>query len=322
MIARLRRAFYFQGVNLQGKNPFSITDFYLLLAVVIWGTTFFFGKISLREISPLSFASLATILSAVLIVPFFLWQEDRWSVSLRHFFWLSGLAFLGTFSNRIFWATGLRLTTASNAALLLATAPIFALLASMLLSRSEVTLRAALGVLIAFGGVSLVIQGDWRGWRLISETFQGDLIMILTAISWALFSVLAKRLLKEYSSLKVTAYVTFIGAIFFLPFLSTEMNTGGREISGLAWFGLFYLAVMGQGLSYFLWVRGIQNIGSLRTMLYQYLIPVTAILLAVPLLQEALTISQVWGAVIVLGGILLARSGRGGSNIGEQNRTR
>jgi drug/metabolite transporter (DMT)-like permease len=77
----------------------------------------------------------------------------------------------------------------------------------------------------------------------------------------------------------------------------------------LAWFSVLYVAILGNGLAYFLWVVGIQRIGPLRTILYQYLMPVTAIFCAVPFLQETLTALQIGGAAVVFGGIFLARSG-------------
>jgi drug/metabolite transporter (DMT)-like permease len=248
-----------------------------------------------------------TVISTVVLVPFFFKREKDWSVPAHHFSWLVGLALLGTFLNRVFWSIGLSLTTASNSALLMATSPIFVVIGSFLLARAEVTLRAALGIFLSFMGVFLVIQGDWKGGVMGSETFRGDLIIIVASIFWALFTVLAKKLLKEYSSLKVTAYVMFIGAILFLPFLPNQKGGGWWEISGLAWFSVFYVALLGNCLAYFLWMRGIQTIGPVRTVLYQYLMPVAAILLAVPFLKETLTVIQIWGAAVVFGGIFLAR---------------
>jgi drug/metabolite transporter (DMT)-like permease len=296
-------------MNLGEKKAFATTDLFLITTMIIWGSDYLFAKIAMREISPMNFSAIRTVISAVIMGPLLMKREKNWSVPRRHFLWLIGLAFLGIFLNRVFWSVGLNLTTASNSALLMSTSPIFALIASSLFLRTEVTLRAALGIFISFLGVILVIRGDWRGWAMSSQTFQGDLMIIGTAVSWALFTVLAKPLLKEHSSLKVTAYVMVIGSVLFLPFMPNEKGGGWWGISGLAWFSVLYIAILGNCLAYFLWILGIQNIGPLRTVLYQYLMPVTAILFAVPFLQETLTALQVWGAAVVFGGIFLARSG-------------
>ena len=290
------------------KKPFS-TDLCLILTMVIWGSDYPFAKIALREVSPLAFSAMRTLISTLILVPFFISQEKNWSVPWRHLLGLFFLALLGTFLNRICWSVGLNLTTASNSGLLSATSPIFVLLFSSLLLRNEVTRRAALGITVAFLGVFLVIRGDWKGWEIKAENFQGDLIIVLGAVLWALFTVLAKKLLKIYSTLKMTAYVMVIGTILFLPFLPNNKSGGWMGISGLAWLGVLYVALMGNCLAYFLWIRGIQNIGPMRTILYQYLMPITVILFSVPFLNERLTAMQVGGALVVFAGIFLARSG-------------
>ncbi len=226
----------------------------------------------------------------------------------RDLLYLVGLAFLGTFANRVCWSKGVDLTTASNASLLATTSPIFVLLISFFLFRTSVSWRAALGILISFAGVSLVIQGDWQEWTRGGGHVWGDLLMLVASLTWAFFTVLAKFLMKKHSTLKVTAYIMLIGSILFLPFFSNEKAGGWGGVSPLGWFSVFYVAFTGNLLAYFFWMRGIQNIGPMRTILYSYLTPITAILFAIPFLGETLSAAQIWGALIVFAGIFLARS--------------
>jgi drug/metabolite transporter (DMT)-like permease len=293
---------------LRDRKSFSITDFYLILATVLWGSDYIFAKIALREVSPMGFAAIRTLISTGALTAIFLRQEKDWRVKPRHLLSLFGLALLGTFSNRIFWSKGIDLTTASNAALLSTTSPIFVLISSLFLFRATVTWRAALGIFVSFIGVFLVIQGDWKEWVTDAGNVWGDLLILLAAITWALFTLLAKFLMKEYSSLKVTAYIMLIGSILFLPFLPNEKAGGWSGVSALGWFSVLYVAITGNFLAYFFWMRGIQNIGPMRTILYQYLTPITTILFAVPFLNETLTPAQMGGAVVVFAGIFLARS--------------
>ena len=294
--------------DLKEEKNFSKIDLYLFLSSIIWGSDYLFAKIALREFSPTNFAAMRTLISAVVLIPLFIKLERNRSVSIKHFLWLIGLAFLGTFMNRIFWSIGLSLTTASNSALLMATSPMFVLVASTIFLREEVTFRVVLGFFLSFAGVYLVIRNDWIGWTMSSDTFRGDLIVIASAVSWAMFSFLAKPLLKVHSSLKVTSYVMFFGTILFSPFFANRGIRSWLEISGLAWFSVIYVAIMGNCLAYLLWVRGIQKIGPLRTMIYHYVMPVAAILFAVFFLEERMTVLQIFGSGIVFGGIFLARS--------------
>ncbi len=300
---------FFGSRALSEKKNFSITDFYLITAMVIWGSDYPLAKIALQEVSPLSFAAVRTLLSTFFILPFFLKWEKSWFVSWRDFFWLSVLALLGTFLNRLFWSYGLASTTASNSALIMATSPIYVLILSALFFRGEVTLRSVLGVVTAFIGVALVIKNDWQGWGILSQTLLGDLFIMAASFCWSLLTILAKRILKDHSSLKVTTYIMLISSILFIPFVPNEKPGGLWGISYQAQFSVLYVAIMGNGIAYFLFIQGIKSIGPLRTILYQYLSPVAAILFAIPILGETLTASQVWGALIIFGGIFLARSG-------------
>ena len=289
------------------RKGFSSTDLYLFLATVLWGSDYLFAKIALREVSPLSFAAIRTLISTAVMFPIFIRSEKEWRVKPRDLLYLLGLGLLGTFINRVCWSVGIDFTTASNASLLSTTSPIFVLLISFFLFRTAVSWRAALGILLSFAGVSLVIQGDWKEWAKGGGNVWGDLLLLLASLTWAFFTVLAKFLMKEYSSLKVTAYIMLIGSILFMPFLPNERAGGWSGVSLLGWFSVFYVAFTGNFLAYFFWMRGIQNIGPMRTILYSYLTPITAILFAVPFLGETLTAGQIWGALIVFAGIFLAR---------------
>jgi drug/metabolite transporter (DMT)-like permease len=294
---------------LQEKKALPLTDLQLLLVAILWGSDFIFVKIALREISPLSFMAMRSLITTAAFLPFFLKQEKKWSVRPRDFWGLVAIAFLGSFINRVFFSLGLNLTSASNASLLITTAPLFVLLTSSFFSRKEITSRSVLGIAIAFAGAFFVIKRDWKGWTLITDYVEGDLYMIGAAFFWALFNVFARPFLKQYSSVKVMAYVMIFGTIFYLPFLPNAKGGNGWQVSALAWFCLFYGGLLGQMIGYFLWIRGIQNIGPLRAIIYQYATPVTAILLAVLFLGETMTAMQSLGAALVFGGIFLARTG-------------
>jgi drug/metabolite transporter (DMT)-like permease len=225
---------------LQEKKALPLTDLQLLLVAVLWGSDFIFVKIALREISPLSFMAMRSLITTAAFFPFFLKQEKKWSVRPRDFWGLVAIAFLGSFINRVFFSLGLNLTTASNASLLITTAPLFVLLTSSFFSRSEITSRSVLGIVVAFAGVFFVIKRDWKEWALITDYLEGDLYMVGAAFFWALFNVFARPFLKEYSSVKVMAYVMIFGTIFYFPFLPNEKGGNGWQVSALAWFCLFY----------------------------------------------------------------------------------
>ena len=136
----------------------------------------------------------------------------------------------------------------------------------------------------------------------------GDLCMLLASLTWAFFTVSARFLMKEYSSLKVTAYIMLIGSLLFLPFLPNENAGGWSGVSALGWGERVLCPFRGICWPISCGCAGFRTSALCGPFFYQYLTPVRAILFAVPFLNETLTPSQIGGALIVFTGVFLARS--------------
>jgi len=134
--------------------------------------------------------------------------------------------------------------------------------------------------------------------------------MLGTGFSWALFTIYAKHLLQNHSILKLTAWSAQFGAAFMLPFALKPLTQGALAgISSKAWFCLLFVSLLGNTLSHLFWITGIFKIGPTKTTIYQTLVPLVAIFVAVMVLAESLALVQMVGAVLILGGVYLTRIG-------------
>lgn len=251
------------------KTKFSSTDFSLLCVAFIWGNVYIFGKIALREFDPVSFAALRTLLA----VPFLLialgFKENGLHLGKKDIIPLALLGFLGHFLNRLSFSYGLNYTSASSASILMSTTPVFAAIFGTFLRIEKVSLRSIFGIATAFAGVFLVITGDWAQVELSSVTLKGDFFILGATLSWALFTVLAKTLLKEHTSLKLTTWTAFFGAVFMMPFLVKPLAQNAFVQPSLkAWLCLLYVSIMANALAQLLWVTGIEKIGPTKTTIY------------------------------------------------------
>ena len=146
--------------------------------------------------------------------------------------------------------------------------------------------------------------------ELSSATLKGDFFILGAAVSWALFTVLAKTLLKEHTSLKLTTWTAFFGAVFMMPFLIKPLAQNAFVQPSLkAWLCLLYVSIMANALSQLLWVRGIEKIGPTKTTIYICLVPLVAIFSAGIFLMESILPIQFLGVLLVLGGVYLTRFG-------------
>ena len=274
-----------------------------LLAVVLWGGIYPGVKLGLRDIPVLSFTYLRILLAMVvlfivaggvrvLILPRSLWRPLLKAGLAQTVFQLLLIASL-------WW------TSAGNSAILLATAPL--LTAGWLAWTGRARLRSRQGCGLGLGlvGVGLVVQGGGMGvtWSHLS----GDLLALGAAGAWAWYGLTIGPLVGRLGSAQATGWTMVIAALLFTPLACGEtVGLAWRSVSWEAWAGLIYGATAGMVIAMSLWGRAIHRFGPQQTMLYVYLEPVSAVLIAAILLAEALSPVQAVGALLTFVGVGLA----------------
>jgi len=203
---------------------------------------------------------------------------------------------------------GINLTKAANASVMLGTIPIWVALLSQFFTEEKLTLLKSIGVVFAFTGVIFIVIGGDNDISFQSKTFLGDIITIMSAIIWAVYTILSKKYLKFYNSTQFSAFMSLIGFICLsligAPFL---IKLDWASISTKAYAGAAYSGLLSVGLAYLIWNNGIVKIGAVRTATYQNLVPVLGLVFGVIILDEVLTLFQYIGALSVIAGIVMAR---------------
>jgi len=285
-----------------------IPDVLLILIAIIWALNFSVIKVSLQEIDSLSFNALRYILAAGLLA--YTARARGYSLKVdREDFWpLVGIALVGNVLYQLFFIIGVDYTYSANAAVILGTIPVWVALLSHLFTDEKLTRYKSIGIGLAFAGIVLIVTGSKAGISIASKTFLGDVIILCAAISWGVYTILAKRFLKKYPSTQFTGVMSIIGMIFLLiiglPNL-TQVNWTGISLKG--WGGIFYSGLLSIGLAYLIWNNSVSKIGAVRTAAYQNLVPVLGLVFGVVLLQEALTLQQYSGSALVIVGIIFSR---------------
>lgn len=285
-----------------------ISDVLLILIAIIWALNFSVVKVSLQEIDALSFNALRYILAAVLLA--YTAKARGYSLKVdREDFWpLVGIALVGNVLYQLFFIIGVDYTYSANSAVILGTIPVWVALLSHLFTDEKLNRHKAIGIGLAFTGIVLIVTGSKVGISIASKTFLGDLIILCAAVSWGVYTIMAKRYLKKYPSTQFTGVMSLMGMFFLLiiglPSL-TQVNWAGISLKG--WGGLIYSGLLSIGLSYLIWNDSVSKIGAVRTAAYQNLVPVLGLIFGVVLLQEALTLQQYSGSTLVIIGIIFSR---------------
>ena len=294
---------------------FGLTDLLLLITVFFWAINLIVIKNVIGgALPPIAFTALRFALAAIILLPLLrtltpaeraVSSGDRWKII--------GLGFLGNSLYQIFFIIGLTYTSPTNAALILATPPIFIALIGAVFKLEKLTWLAWLGIFMSFGGIALVILGNAPAEAPDSAAHSlfGDFMTLGAAIMWALYTLLAAPVLKRHAPLKMTALSVSAGAVPLLviatpAFLSTDWSS----VSPAVWLGVLYCGGIAIAVGYILWNRGVQQVGAARTAVYSNLTPVLVALMAWLVRGDAVTVYHVVGAVIILTGITLTRLGR------------
>ena len=180
-------------------------------------------------------------------------------------------------------------------------------LLSHLMRHERVTTSGWAGTVLAFGGVYVIIAGKAPEEGPAPSLF-GDLLILLAALSWCLYTVLAKPLLQRHSPMKMTAVTMTLGLVFLLPLCVPAL---GRQdwsrVTLVGWSATLYAALFPLVLAYVLWYRSVRNVGSVRTAVYSNLVPVVGTLAGWLLLGERLYPALGLGAAAIFAGIGLTR---------------
>ncbi len=279
-----------------------------LAAVVIWGAAFPIVKYALAEFPVLAYAALRPVIAVALLFGLLWLRGESMAVDRRDWPRLLAAGYAGMALFQLCFILGLGYTSASHSALLLCASPLLGAVVLWLGRQEQVSARSLVGLVLGLTGVALVVlQADPSG----TASLAGDLLTLLAALGWVGVTILPQSLVARYGPVKVTAWLLLAGATVLVALGWQETLAALRSPpSLLAWLSLLYSAVVAMVLANVLWQRAVRALGSTQTLVYFYLQPVVAILLAAVMLGERLGLLQAIGGAITLLGVGLVQRRR------------
>ncbi len=292
--------------TLMGRREWSI----LLLLSVLWGGSFFFIQVAVRDVAPLTFVWIRVTIAAAALWLFLAWRREPIHLPRRALGALLLLALLNNALPFVLFAWSQTQIASGLAAILNATTPIWGVIVAHLFTRDEKMTPARLaGVLLGFGGVALMIGPHFLA------GLGGDLPALLACLvatfCYAMAGVWARRFKAMGVAPVTVATGQLTGAMLVMlplalivdrPWLAAAPPLG-------AWAAIIALALLCTAFAYILYFRLIDSAGATNALLVTLMIPPTAILLGGLFLGEALTGRDFAGmALIALG--LAAIDGR------------
>ncbi|QXE90148.1 DMT family transporter [Geomonas subterranea] len=284
----------------------------LVLTTFFWGGTFVAARLAVKEAPPFFAAATRFAVAAACLIALTAWYARREKKpfpaprSVRESGLLLSLGLTGIFCYNALFFTGLKLTTATSGALIVAINPLLTAVISALWLRERVSLTQGMGLMVSLLGVCVVIsKGSWA--VLAGFAFnKGDLIMLGAPLCWALYSILGKKALATFTPLAATAYASLFGAALLLPAALVEHAALGGpwpSFSWVGWLAILQLALLGTVVGFVWWYQGVGRIGASRAAVFVNLVPFFGALQAALVLGERVVLPQLCGGLLVVAGV-------------------
>jgi drug/metabolite transporter (DMT)-like permease len=291
--------------------------FQLLLLALVWGLSFFFTEICLRDLGPLTLAAGRVSTAALALLALALLTGLRGPQRLAD--WLA-LLVMGVINNAlpfslIMW--GQTSIDSGLASILNATTPLFTfLLAHLLTADEKITHRGLAGIAIGFvGALVLIGPGALAGLGLQSWA---QLAVLGAAVCYACAAIYGRRL-RHLSPIVAAAGMTSAAALVLLPLAAAWERPWTASPDAATWTALLSLGLISTAAAYILYFRILASAGATNLLLVTFLIPIAALLLGTLILGEQITLTALGGMLLIFAGLavidgrLLRRQSRPGS---------
>ena len=276
----------------------------ILLAVVFWGVSFVATKTVLLEIKPVTVIILRLILASILLAIIAFSTKRSFLVNLKSHGWIFILALVATFHLWI-QVTGLQYTTASNTGWIIGTAPIFMAILGLIFFKEKVTILQLGGILIAMFGLLLLIgKGNILNIDLIEN--KGDLLVLGSAFTWGVYSMVNKKISLTYSPLMTILYLFLMMAIIIIPFnLNLETFNSVINLSFIGWVSILFLGLFCSGIAYVIWAQALRDMESAKVGAFLYFEPFITVIAAWFFLREAITFMMILSGLLITLGVFI-----------------
>ena len=286
------------------KNKVLLFHLITAAVVTIWGVTFVSTKVLLQHgLGPMDIMFYRFVIAYCCILAIShkrLWANN-WKDELM--LMLSGLT--GGTLYFIAENNALRISQASNVALLVCTTPIFTALLANWIFKEPLRKNMMIGSFIALIGVGLVV---FSGSVILQINPLGDFLSIMAALMWAIYCLILKPLGNRYSTTFITRKVFIYSILSVMVYFLFDPLMMDVEVltHPIVLLNLFFLGIVASMLCFIAWNAAVKVLGPSRTANYIYVQPMSTLILSSIILSEIITLTSLIGAACIIGGVYLA----------------
>lgn len=295
------------SASLLKKTTFG--HFFALITVFLWGTTFISTKILLNSFSPVEILFYRFILALIVLNFLQKANKSRRKATFKQevMFALAGLT--GICLYFLFENMALTYTLAANVAVINSIAPFFTSILAFLLLKNKEKMHSnfILGFILAFLGICLI---SFNGSQ-INLNPKGDILALLSALVWAFYSIVMKKIGSYgFSTIFITQKTFIYGLFFIIPVMYFyNFNFGLERFLNPVNIGhILFLGIGASALCFAFWAKAVKILGVIKSSVYIYLIPVLTVITAYFFLNEPVSFIEIIGIILTLIGLIVSEN--------------
>jgi drug/metabolite transporter (DMT)-like permease len=284
----------------------------LTLATATWGSAFIAGKFAVQSFEPASVAFLRFLGATILLFPLmWIMEKNRKKPTLKDYGLFAVLGLTGIALYNIFFFLATKHAPVIKSSLFIASNPVLIVLLSGLFLKEKIKKNNILGMIIALTGVTFIIT-EGHVDSLFKLGFEPiDWVLLGAVISWALYSVVGKVVLKKYSAVESTTYAVAFGTLFLFPFALVETTWQEIQVASVStWIAIAHMSILVTVVSFIMYYYGIKEVGAARASIFINVMPVSAVVMATFFLGETFTWAHGVGAAFVLSGVYIGTNSK------------
>lgn len=292
-------------------GPFDV--FLMLCLVTFWGSSFVVVKEVLKEgLTPISVATFRFLLAGVFFIVILLLtkiRQPRYRLSVEKkdvevfvFLALDGITLFFTVQY-----VGIEMAGPSVAAIMVCLlSPVLISFFSALFLREKLGRRQIAGIGIAALGTYVIMSGSVFSYQSDSVFLQGSLLLLLTPLLWASYTIVGKRLMEKYDAFLVVSYTSILGGLLLVPFSLAENSLSLIAVVSLqGWLFILFLAFTCSLLGYYIWFYVMKHVKAAVASSFLFAEPIITVLFATIFVQDRISASVILGGLLVFTGVII-----------------
>lgn len=276
-----------------------------IITILIWGTTFISTKVLLKSFSPIEILFYRFTIGYLVL--WIVYPHRLKICEYKQELMFAGAGLTGVTLYFLFENIALTYTSASNVGVIISIAPFFtAIISHVFLKEEKLHKQFFIGFLSSIIGIMLI---TFNGSFALDLNPIGDLLAILSALLWAIYSVITRKISElGYNTIQTTRRTFFYGLIFMIPALFIFNFEWGidRFSDPVNLFNILFLGVGASALCFVSWNYAVKVLGAVQTSVYIYMVPVITVVTSVIVLDEKITFISFVGIVLTMLGLFLS----------------